>query len=338
MGKRLQEVSFVGALSFEDRCVGALHGLGSRGRRLNGVIFDYGSEATPGSEAAEMRQRSWGRVSALCSQYDWNLERVSVNPYSVGDVRTLIEALAVPEQGRLVVDITCMTKAHVLGAATALAGEDRDWAVSYSKPQVYGSVGTSHQAGWRGTLTLALGRDPSFHNQGLALGLLIPGAEVERAYIALEEIESSAGVIASVKSQSRPDLHLATAAGNRNLYDYLGKQRLAGPKVEESGFIDVWGARSWVHRDIRETRVASDIFTTVGHLVESAKMLGGPIVLYPMGPKDAVFTAGLALSMLYEEASWAVYPVLVSHPLDYSEGVRAVQWVTRDEFEKVRPR
>ncbi|GAA1451998.1 hypothetical protein GCM10009641_87360 [Mycobacterium cookii] len=333
-----ENVFLVGALSYEERCVGALAALSRRDRELQGVFLDYGTTATPGATATTRRQTNWEKIEDITrSQTDWVCHRSSSNPYAMDDLAQVLDDAAKLERGRLVVDVTCMTKPHLLAAASWLAVHPEvSWTLAYATPKNYGDVQRSIDSGVQATLTLPLGPHPSLRNQGLSLGLFILGAEAGRAAIALEELEPSAGLIVLVTRSDRADFEANTLAQNDQLVSYLSSLVLAGPRVVDSGFAQIWPSKGWEFREFRNETLVSDTYNhLVNELIPAAELLDSPIVLYPFGPKDAVFMASFVLARLYPHASWSIYPVLDTHPLDYSEGLHGLRWLSSEEVNSV---
>jgi hypothetical protein len=312
--------TFIGALSFEERCVAGLELTRSEGvTGMTSTLFDYRQMATPGEDASELRQRSWTRASMSVSVGE-ELSRIHIDPYSMADAEELIRAQC-SETGYIVIDITCMTKPHVLAAAAVLAQQPQtSWRILYTIPETYGDLNSRRASrGWTDTLLLPLGPDPSLGNEGLSLGVIMLGHEAERSLIALEHLEPAAGAAIIFRRSDRPDLERVTRSRNRLLLERL--QRLRMPV--NSGLRRLSGdfPERWEVVQLEMDDVVDGTARLVSLLADHASHAHAPVVLYPFGPKLAIFVAGLVLWRQYPQASWAVYPVASTHPLDYSDGI-----------------
>jgi hypothetical protein len=326
-----EPVSFIGALSFEDRAIGALLALSGKQRRLAGVFLDYGSEATPGREAATLRNHQWDKMCVVAAEQNWEIERRSINPYSTSDLEEVLASSR--ESGeRLVVDISCMTKVHVLASAAWLSSPDRfsGWTAAYARPKSYGRIEGRPSVGWRGTLTLPLGETMSMSNEGLAFGWVIAGPEGARTTVALDEIEPSAGLVSVLWDPERQDLFEATMAANAASLAHLGRLRLGGKRVVEGGIAEIWPSLGWETAEIKNDDLFGDLARQLSRILPAVSRLGAPIILYPIGPKVAVFAATSLLIQQYPLSSWAIYPAVATHPLDYSLGLKGVRWWDAD--------
>jgi hypothetical protein len=79
-------------------------------------------------------------------------------------------------------------------------------------------------------------------------------------------------------------------------------------------------------------QLVPDLRSVVVRLLETARALGVPVVIYPFGPKLMVFSALYIARRQYPEASWMVYPVARTHSINYSEGILRTVWVNGTEF------
>lgn len=319
---------FLGALSFEERCIAAFTECVEATPGGRGVFLDYGNQATPGSEAAALRAHNWARVEVAAKRASWRVERRSANPYSMGAVLAICDALA----GRgapLCIDVSCLTRPHVLAAARAAtrASVHADWQIAYTSPLAYGDlVGRGVHGGWRDTLLLPLGDDPNLENEGLSLGLVLLGYEADRAFLALSEFEPAAGVILSAYTPGRPDFDVVVRKSNADLVSYLTSLTMPGPRAAPlREFLPDGG---WIERRVSLDDGILEFAQGMRLLLDAASSVDAPILLFPFGPKLFVFLAGTVLAGRHGEASWACYPVPRTHPLNYSEGIRRTTWIS----------
>lgn len=310
---------FIGALSFEERCPAAFIEMSSTTRVNRSIFLDYGNDATFGSVASDLRNANWEHISSLAKSSKIQCNRYRINPYSVYDLETYLKREIAHQP--IHIDVTCMTRVHTLAVARFVASLDSPWSISYSNPLSYGPIRTSADGrGWRDTLVLPIGSTPSFKNEGLALGILLAGHEAERTAIAFQEFEPSAGLIIKVIRANRPEIEKVTSSVNQNLFDHLGRVRLGGPKADilerDSPF------RHWNIRKFDMSERPNEICASLHQLVEAAKTLESPILVYPFGPKLVVFEVIYYLARTYPQMSWIVCPLAQTHSLEYSDGVQ----------------
>lgn len=325
------------ALSFEDRCLAAMQReLESTKTTSEVVMLDYGSTATPGSEATRLRHGHWTRIEQQCRKLGIACSRRAINAYSTEDMEEIVREKSETDQG-LFVDISCMTKPHVLGLAASLAKlpDMTSWRIAYTKPLSYGDLNApGSTGGWQDLLWLPLGDDPMLRNQGLAVGLLASGQEADRTSIALREIEPAAGIAMIPVRRDRPDLHRVVLDKNELLFSYLRELRMPGPRGKSSDKFFRNGG--WEFIRIRMDSVVVDVFDVVARIVRAALALDGPIVLLPFGPKIVVFLAAWFLAKECSNRCWAVYPVARTHPLGYSDGILTTEEFSSELLEQMR--
>jgi len=319
------------ALSFEMRAAesserwlaGRSHG------RL--VLIDYQGGATPGDDASALRQLVEDQIREA-AEAGVSVEKIHISPYSMLEMQAFVESL-VSDCDLLTIDVTCMTRPHVVAVARAVStSEALDWSVSYTDPTTYGTIAEhSPGYGWRDTLILGLGDDTSLDNQGVSLGLLLLGYDSGRIAVAFDDLEADAGLIVITESANRPDFHRLTTSRTARVVDYLRSLSLTGARGET--IANALGADGWTTERIDIDTIVSDTFRLVDRLVSAAMSVESdsskpaPIILYPFGPKIAVFCSVYWLTKMHSEASWCVYPVARTHQLDYTTGVgESHQW------------
>ncbi len=320
---------FVGALSFEDR---ATCGLGHLVDQLTDVVMlDYGSRATPGQEARTAREGAWNTVVEVASRASITPSRVEMNPYSMRDLEDKILDW---RGSHTFIDISCLTRPHVIAAARAcveLSRHGANWSVAYTTPVTYGNHTQRVPGfGWRDTLVLPIGRDPSASNEGLSLGLIILGQEAERLQIALDEVEPAAGFVIHIIRRDRPDLYRRTLASNELVRRHLQSLKMPGERAH--AIRPMFPSLGWVERGLNLEDLFASLSEVVNTVVSAARAATAPIFLYPFGPKVSGFAAAMMLATRYPEASWSIYPIAVTHPLDYSEGCSHVSVLPASSF------
>jgi len=320
----------IAALSFEDRATCGVTDLAGSIDEL--IMLDYGSRATPGHAARIAREGAWDTVVGLAKQTSMRPTRLKINPYSMRDLEDAV--LATDQSTHTYIDISCLTRPHVIAAARACATLTAlrcAWSVVYTTPLSYGNLSSvSSGFGWRDTLVLPLGREPSATNEGVSVGLILLGQEAERLQIALDEVEPAAGFAVHVVRDDRPDLYRRTIASNRLVLRHLRSLRMPGQRAEAiRPFLPSLG---WVERGVHLPTLLFELAEIVAIVSAAARAAESPVFLFPFGPKVSGFAAAIMLAIEYPEASWCVYPIAVSHPLDYSEGCSDVAVLPESEF------
>jgi hypothetical protein len=328
MTLRSSRVRMLAALSFEERCAAAFadYEPSSRDTTLSADFFSYDDRATPNPAANVAREGNWTKIQAIGKRAGWPVSRHPLNPYSMGDLERYVLAVAEHVE-HLTVDLSCFTKLHLLAAARSLSKIDlnTDWSICYTTPFSYGNLDApSSRGGWQDTLVLPLGDDPSLSRQGMALGVILAGMEADRIAIALSELEPASGLIILARNQDRPDLHRSTIANNSRLFAHLQGLQMPGPLGKK--VLPYFRSGGWEIENVHMDNVVSEVARCLQRIVAAAASIEAPVVLFPFGPKIVVFLAGLYLARHYPAASWAVYPVPKTHPLDYSDGVRNTDW------------
>lgn len=327
--------TFVGALSFEDRSIGAIRSWMS-GRTAGSVkLLDYQDRATPGRTARELRERNLLKVRDIASGVE--IEVVPAQPYAFNGLQRVL-ARAHSSGGAVTIDVSCMTRPHVVACAEYLArAHAESWQVAYTLPDTYGTEGRVFS--WSDSLLIPFGENQSLSNQGLALGLLLLGFEAGRISIALEELEADAGFMVLATNSLRPDFGRFVSRETARIEEYLEAVALVGqraPKVAKH-----LGSSGWRKREVDVLDSAAGMFPIVSALVEAARetrsddeQLPAPVVLYPFGPKLTVFASAYHLAAQFGEHSWMVYPVGRSHSVLYSTGCGETTMVEASRFSR----
>jgi hypothetical protein len=323
-----RRISLLAALSFEERCVASLTewGNSNSGTLSSATFFSYEDRATPDFDANVAREANWRGICKFADSRNIQISRCAIDPYSMGPLESHICAAAA-NVDEIVIDLSCFTKLHLMAVARAILKlqGDTTWTICYSSPFSYGNLNApASRGGWQDTLVLPLGDDPSLTNQGMALGLLLAGMEADRTAIAMSELEPASGLILLSRSEGRPDLQRLTRANNELLFEHLRGLRMPGPLGKK--ILPYFPSGGWEIERIRTEDVIRDVTRCLGRVVTAAHAIRAPVILFPFGPKIVTFLASLYLARHYSGASWAIYPVPKTHPLDYSDGVRSIAW------------
>ena len=323
------------ALSFEQRCENAiLKSLESSNPPDEIVLFDYGESATAGAQAKRLRDNHWAAISSAASKAGSHCKKVGVDAYSMTDVEEKVSHFTL-SAGVVEIDISCMTRPHVLALATVVGrlSDWVEWHVAYTIPESFGNLNsTESRAGWKDTLWLSLGNRPILRNQGLAIGLVILGHEADRIGIAFKEIEPASGICLIPIRKDRPDLHRHTYSQNREFLAFLKQLRMPGPMGCRASEFFINGG--WEIEEVNMDLIVEDTCAIAQRIADAAKKMDAPIVLVPFGPKISVFASAFVLSKLCPNRTWVIYPVVKTHPIDYSDGVLKTELFSRAIFSK----
>ncbi|MCI0557635.1 MAG: hypothetical protein MN733_04010 [Nitrososphaera sp.] len=107
------------------------------------------------------------------------------------------------------IDISCMTRVHLIVIAQLLARRQLDpenTVFAYVSPQSYNVEAGS--VGWRDTILVRISGEPSMRREGHARGLVLAGHDGERLGLALSQLEPSSGLVVFATNARRPDFAL----------------------------------------------------------------------------------------------------------------------------------
>ncbi len=308
---------WLGALSFEERCLGSITLLKRWGYRFaEATLVEYPTEIRPkeGERARSMHRRRLQRDLGSC------LGPCRTHPYRYIEFLRILAGIAdglrEDPKGHLVIDITCMTKLHVMAVAYFLLTEGMscDVSLAYSIPKLYGSPVRNiwGQGRWSGVVQARLDLDSTHqHQRTFAVGLL--GHEGDRLRLGLHEANPEELLLlrmVQAKNRSSNVEAMVDIQNARLLRELESSTRIQTAK-----------------RDIDLMR-PSQLFSAVGSVCESARTAGARVVLCPFGPKPSVFYATYAALERYREAIWASYPTPTVYDADYSHGLVETLWFT----------
>jgi len=308
-GRRLH---WFGALSFEERCLGSLEALASRRESLGEVVaLEYETAVTHRSEDRRRRREHRARLEAAATARYGKFRSVMVLPYDPMSISGALFELAESDDDLVVVDITCMTRAHVLGLA-ALTVQNAALAqrllFAYSTPSLYNASGTG--SGWQETRVIPIIPGARLGNSATARGIALLGHEGDRLAVALSEFEPTGGMYVVAHSFGRPEFSRLTRRENRNMIEYWGI-------LSPSGWQPVKCS----------VETPTDLVPYLKAEVERAKAMTGPAVLFPYGPKLLCLVAARLLAEAYPERSWFVYPIPLTYDVNHSIGIGSTSWM-----------
>ena len=120
-----QNATWIGAASFEDRCVGGLEDLMRKGIELrSGLVLNYGPAPHESQDAQERREANHETIKrTLRCVGESALATASLPAYSYSAMEREAARWLGVGVGDLIIDITCMTKIHTLAIAAVIARE-----------------------------------------------------------------------------------------------------------------------------------------------------------------------------------------------------------------------
>jgi hypothetical protein len=282
-------------------------------------LVDYETTALPADRDRLLRKRCRAAFSkAFAPSRTQVFDRVNafaVNSLEECTVRMLEQCAGLA----LVVDISCMTRVHLLAVVAALCTrfESVDVRFCYSVPASYG-FRPEDRSGWRDVLFVPAGSRWMFKREGQSRGIILAGHDAERLSVALGELEPASGILVYCGNPKRPDFLRRAREVNQKIERRLLQLRMprsSGPP----GSADGWTATSI---DVGEFEALSTALQTQ---VSEARRDKSPVILFPFGPKPDSLAVALLLRQWNVEDAWVVYPVPKSFSTTYSEGVGELQ-------------
>ncbi len=320
-----EPVVWVGAVSFEERCLGSLRMLAEMGITVcQSVVLDYPTHAEPRNVDITRRQGNRKVITELLDSLSATEDRplLAVHPYRPSSLRAALRRVdgyldGCGERTTTIIDVTCLTKVHALACALWVARRDprRRVIIAYSQPAQYGTP-ARHQARvgkWADVVLAPIVLNPGVYAEG-ANGLVLLGHEGHRLTLALSQLLPEEALIMLWKSTEREELGIVTRTAN-------GKLLAQVERGERSG----WSLQEYDYSGLGELQ------STVSRFVQSSVTAGRRVVLYPFGPKPLVFTASVTAIKIHPEAVWYCYPVPKSYDVDYTVGIGRTRWLSCGE-------
>jgi hypothetical protein len=313
-----RSVVWVGALSFEPRCVGSLRRLTDGGVAVDqALLVGYPTSVSPRRVDRERRRAHRGVLEELAEKGGiGTIQDAPVRAHAFVDIdEVLARVLDAADNPFLVVDVSCMTKIHAMATAVFLArrGDGVSWTVAYSTPQNYGDLdAVSRSHGWRDVVVGPIADHAFLRNEQFSRGIALLGHESDRFVVGLGELRASGGTVLLADTPGRPDLAELTERKNRKTLEQL-----------ERSSVGRWRSTRYLLSDVNL------VARLVKQEIAAAQERDAPVVLYPYGPKIAIVTAALTLWREYSAGSWFVCPTPWGYSVEHSQGVESTLWVER---------
>lgn len=308
-------VYWLGINSFERRCTGSIDHLSSIGHSLKRVVLlDYPTQGVPEVVDRQLRRDHRDIIENTARATGASFTNTVVDAYASVQFDECLGSIAAELQyGTLIVDISCMTKIHVVALAANLWQSKAPGQVvflAYTSPRAYGNLNrSSSDIGWNDVLIAPIGNKARMRNESFSRGVIIAGHESERLWAALNEIEPASGLLTLGTIKLRPDITRLSEKINRRVIAHM----------------NVSSETPWSRRVVEVTDL-NRMRSLVEDEVEEARKHEAPIILYPFGPKPLIYVASETLLREYSSDSWFVYPVPGGYDVSYSEGVGQTHW------------
>lgn len=305
---------WIGASGFEQRCGGSLDDLSKTGLPLRqAYILDYRLpvEVRSGEEAARTRNRDFMKLSARAVDNVGKTPIIrDIEPYGLGTIRRILTEVAQEvRDSHLILDITSLTRAHVIGAANWFA-ETRESlgavTIAYTSPKTYGAPARHHTdpGRWRDVILSPVQFDPG-RSFGPSLGLVLLSHDGSRLSVALDQLAPDRALLILAKSSAWDPLELVARTANASLLRRVEANLRPGWSLETVGARDV----------VELTELVDRMFTDGAD--EATR-----VVVYPFGPKALVFASTLIASQrLPSGLLWYCYPIPMPSNLEYAKGI-----------------
>jgi hypothetical protein len=308
-------IVWIGAVSFEARCVGAVRQLIDKGYRIDrAVAFDYPTTLLPRADGELNREFNRRELRGLIGDA---LELRVIHPYRyaefVGELfRIWNEVSSEGESPTLVVDITCLTKIHTIALAYWFYSTQGRVVLAYSQPDLYGnpSRNTWGHGKWTSTLLVRLSLD-STEPYSSTSAIAILGHEGDRLRLALNEAEANEGLVVKIIPQD-PASRLLQVSNIQNAWLFV--------EIEN-------GIRQNFSLLSVNSRALDALEESVSSLARVAKEKNSRVVLCPFGPKPVAFNVAHMCLTIYPENTWLSYPIPQSYDPEYSSGYKYTLWI-----------
>jgi hypothetical protein len=303
--------AWIGALSFEDRCLASLIELSRAGHCPKTCIaIDYQTKVRP-VRAGETKRAANRR---LLHELSGSVELRPLNAYHIGPFIQQIECSVKKAQGAVVIDLTCLTKVHVMALADWFAngGSGTPSVFAYSLPERYGGPSEYLAKGgkWLEVAVSSLRFSPDSY-QREAIGVVIPGHDGGRLMLALDELAVNYARVVVTEEPERPSLRSVQRVRNRWLY-----------KEIKEGLWNRWETETVsVYNGPHLQRLGFE-------MADEAARQRKRLAIFPFGPKSALFAVTLGAAQRSPEDVWFSYPIPAHYDANYTSGSGSTYWAS----------
>lgn len=314
----LEKAVWIGAVSFEERCIGSVRQIARRSLNVTrAVALDYPTKAGRVVEDVAKRRVHRQVISDQLSGLGASVATEVIRPYRMSDMRRILDD-ASSKLGRdpysgLVLDITCLTKVHALAAASWVVGRPTRrppiW-FAYALPGQYGSPSRHNRSlgQWLDVAVAPCEFEPMEYSDKTA-GIVLLGHEGSRIRLAISQCEPLEALVIVPQTPGKPSLGVVARTANAVIVRDVRSGRRPGWELTELAANDINGltrvVAKFCHRAVRE---------------------GRRIVLYPFGPKPMILAAAMTAIGIAGARVWYSYPIPRRYDLDYTAGVGPIKW------------
>ena len=298
---------WLGANSFEERCLGSLLRLADCGAKVQrAIILHYPTKAYLEAEDMTRRRDHRNRIRDQTVRLGVSsIEDLDIQAYGAQQLLGVLQNLvANPRVKLLVVDITCLPKIHVVVLAAQLAADlrpDLHIIICYSSPESYGNLDqNAKENGWSDVIISPFSEQAIMQHELHSRGLVIAGHGSDRLWAALHELEPSGGTIVFGSVPRRPDI---TKLSEKLKLKLLRQLLIAGK--------DAWP------QEVVDLADMGLIEAIAQKEIDDVRLFKAPVVLYPLGPKSLIVAAALHLARNHPRRSWFVYPVCSAYDVSH---------------------
>lgn len=317
---RGREVTWIGALSFEERCTSSVIALVRAGAKIRQLyVLHYETNVHPRQEARRLRSQSEYALLDAAQAMSAAVIYLRASPYSMQGIIGPLEGIfaGMTKSSAIVLDISCLTKIHTIAAASLIASREVVEGITlvYTVPDEYDfSLKAEKKAfGFVDVLISPIWLSawhPGFKRN---YALVIPGHEGRRLQAGWQEVQARQGLVLQAATSNRPDHGRVTQGRNKWLFELCQSDPANWRWTQEEK--EDWGK---VSTHVKGVARASPPDTR--------------ITLYPFGPKSMIACAAFSLTLMCRDRAWFVYPIPREYSTPYSSGVSRCSWfeVPRD--------
>ena len=319
-----EHLTWIGALSFEERCLGSIYtSLSSHLKSL--LLINYSTKLSSIEQGEKLRMKHKNRLIKHLEFSNPNLllTEKTVNAYSRSLLLKILDGflqkLLENDPNQLisvVIDISCLTKIHTIYSILWCLNNPKviNTYILYTRPQTYGSPKQTHggpSAGWIHTIInpLKISKKPitTEFNIPITYCIYLMGHEGDRARAALFNLPIDILYGIFVLSPNEPRLEERCRIENEDIIRDIERKKVLGAKIIECEIMD---------NDF--------LLQTLENNLSKINDMNSLIYFLPLGPKPLILTSVLAFWKFASVDVEVVYPIPVVYDINYTYGIREV--------------
>ena len=310
-----ENIFWIGALSFEDRCMGSINSLLKNNLVIKkAFILDYLNVLLIPKESEENRSQNKRMMLILIKN---QFQLLGIHPYRYSEFFGMLEK-TYEDISRsnnrcvIVIDFSCLTKIHTVALAYWICKQKLSIPIvlAYSQPEFYGNPYKNIWGKGKLTRTLHIRLDLNSTKTYSSTNVIaILGHEGDRLRLAINEANPDDGLVIKVLPKKIPS-KLSTVTDIQNSWLYQ--------EIHD-------GIRDFKIKKLEYDNI-SELIKLITNYCKAAKDINSRIVLCPFGPKPFIYYTAFAILSTYPELAWLFYPVPASYDPDYSKGFDKTLW------------